>query len=69
MKILYLTMPNKLQSDVVGFIDQIPEEFGINDKIDYDTAFEKTFLSPVKIYLNAIGWELESKPSLDDFWS
>ncbi|MGB1191522.1 MAG: DNA polymerase domain-containing protein [Pseudomonadales bacterium] len=68
MRFVYLNQPNKLKTDVVGFVDVLPEEFGIHNNIDYDTVFEKAFITPVEIYLDAIGWKAVSVPSLEDFF-
>jgi hypothetical protein len=37
--------------------------------IDYDTQLEKTFLDPVKIILDAMGWNAEKQNNLEDFFT
>jgi DNA polymerase elongation subunit (family B) len=69
MRFVYLKQPNKLRTDVIGFVDVLPPEFGVHDHVDYDTVFEKAFITPVEIYLDAIGWKAVSVPSLEDFFS
>ena len=69
MKFLYLNKPNKLKSDVIGFIDALPHEFDIHDHVDYDTVFEKSFLKAVDIYMDAIGWSAVEEPTLEGFFS
>jgi hypothetical protein len=36
--------------------------------VDYDLQFEKTFLEPIKIILDCIGWKAEKTNSLDAFF-
>ena len=69
IKFLYLKRPNRLYENVVAFKNVIPEEFNIRDHVDYDLQFEKAFVEPIKTILDAIGWEVEKKATLEDFWS
>jgi hypothetical protein len=36
--------------------------------IDYDTQYSKAFVEPIKTILDAIGWQVEKKNTLDDFF-
>jgi hypothetical protein len=47
----------------------IPEELDLHKYIDYDTQFNKSFLEPLKIILDAIEWKTEQTSSLEDFFS
>jgi hypothetical protein len=58
-------LPNPIHENVISFIQDFPKEFGLNGYIDYDIQFEKGFLEPLKIILNAIGWEHEKRISFD----
>ena len=69
IKFLYLKRPNRLYENVVAFKNVIPDEFNIRDHVDYDLQFEKAFVEPIKTILDAIGWEVEKKATLEDFWS
>lgn len=69
IKFVYVKEPNPLQTSVVSFIDEIPKEFELDRFIDYDTQFEKSFLEPLKIVLDAINWRVEKGNSLEDFFS
>ena len=42
---------------------------GLNKYIDYDLQFEKSFVEPLRIILNAIGWNVEKKATLEAFFS
>ena len=47
---------------------KLPTEFKLEQYIDYETQFEKTFLAPMRFILQAIGWEHEPKASLEAFF-
>jgi DNA polymerase elongation subunit (family B) len=68
IKYCYLKLPNPIYENVISFIQDFPKELGLNKFIDYDLQFEKGFLEPLKIILNAIGWEHEKTASLEDFF-
>ena len=56
IKFLYLKTPNPLRSEnIVSFLDELPEEFGINNYIDYETQFEKTTIGPLRSLLEPCG--------------
>ena len=59
IKFCYLKRPNPIQENVISFIQQFPEELNLDKYIDYDLQFEKSFLEPLKIILQSIGWESE----------
>jgi len=47
----------------------LPKEFELTQYIDYDTQLEKTFLDPIKIILDAMGWNAEKQNNLEDFFA
>lgn len=70
IKFMFLKEPNHVQSNVIAFPQGgIPEEFDLQQYIDYNTQFEKSFVEPLKIILDAIGWKTERTSSLEDFFS
>jgi DNA polymerase elongation subunit (family B) len=70
IKFIFLKEPNTVQSNVIAFPQGgIPEEFDLHKYIDYNTQFDKSFLEPLKIILEAIGWKAERTASLEDFFS
>lgn len=68
IKFIYLKLPNPLQENVIAFVDELPKEFGLHKYIDIDTQYEKTYLKPLTNILEAVGWALEEKSSLDEFF-
>lgn len=69
IKFIYVKEPNPLQCGVISFLDSIPKEFDLQRHLDYNTQYEKSFLEPVKIVLDAINWKHEKRNSLEDFFS
>ena len=70
LKFIFLKEPNTVQSNVISFPQGgIPEELALAKYIDYNTQFEKAFLDPLKIILDAIKWKAEKTSSLEDFFS
>jgi DNA polymerase elongation subunit (family B) len=70
LKYIYLKEPNHIQSNIISFpAGGIPEEFDLDKYIDYNTQFDKSFLEPLKIILDAIEWKSERVSSLEDFFS
>ena len=68
IKFCYLKRPNPIQENVISFIQQFPEELNLDKYIDYDLQFEKSFLEPLKIILQSIGWESERRVNLESFF-
>jgi len=65
MKYVYLEEPNRLQQNIIGFVDRFPKEFNLTHKVDYAIMYYKTFLKPIQGITQVIGWETEEQPSLD----
>ena len=65
IKYLHLRRPNKINENVISFLNTFPREIGLEGQIDRDTQFEKSFLLPLQIITSVIGWETERKANLD----
>ncbi|MDA9761315.1 DNA polymerase [bacterium] len=68
IKFLKLVEANPFKFDVVSYVTKLPSEFKLQEYIDYDTMFQKTFLDPMSFILNSIGWSYEKKASLEAFF-
>lgn len=68
IKFIYLKKPNPLKNEVISFPIRLPVEFGLHDYIDKDKQFNKTFIDPIVVILDCIGWKVEKTFTLDDFW-
>jgi DNA polymerase elongation subunit (family B) len=68
IKFVYLKKPNTIHENVISFIQDFPKELNLDKYIDYDLQFEKSFLEPLKIILDAIGWKVEKTSNLDMFF-
>jgi DNA polymerase elongation subunit (family B) len=69
IKFSYLIMPNPFKDTVISYPTRLPKEFDISKYIDYTTQFEKTFLEPIKVILDCMGWSTEKQTTLDDFFN
>jgi DNA polymerase elongation subunit (family B) len=69
VKFLYLKKPNIIQENVLSFIQDFPNELGLDKYIDYDLQFEKSFVEPLKAILDAIGWNIEKTVNLELFFT
>jgi DNA polymerase elongation subunit (family B) len=69
VKFVYLKKPNIIHENIISFIQEFPKELNLDKYIDYDLQFEKAFLEPLKIILDAIGWNVEKTVNLDLFFS
>lgn len=68
IKFIYLKEPNIFKTDVISFVNRMPKEFKVEQFIDYELQFEKSFVDPLVIILDKIGWKAEKISSLEDFF-
>ena len=69
IKFIYLKKPNIIHENIISFIQEFPKELNLDRYIDYELQFEKAFLEPLKIILDAIGWSVEKTVNLESFFA
>ena len=65
IKFIYLKTPNKISENVISFPNTFPKEFGLDKQVDYELQFSKSFLEPIKVIMDTIGWKPEKIASLE----
>jgi len=68
MKYFYLKTPNRTRENVFGFVGEIPPELGMEKMFDYDTMFDKLFLSPLSKMCSVADLDVEERSSLEAFF-
>ena len=68
VKFCYMKLPNPMRENVFAVPQVLPPEFKIDDYIDYDKQFEKSFNEPLNHITEAIGWRLDKQADLLDFF-
>jgi len=68
IRFIYVKKPNPFNEDVIAFPQSIPKEFGLEEFIDYELQFKKTFLDAMQTVIEPLGWKVEHQSSLEDFF-
>jgi len=68
VKFTYLKQPNPFKDMVISYPARLPKEFNMQEYIDYDMQFSKSFIEPIKVVLDCMGWETEKQNSLESFF-
>ena len=68
VKFCYMKLPNIMNENVISFVSALPKEFELESYIDYDTQFQKSFVEPLGVILDKIGWTTEPVSTLDSFF-
>ena len=69
LKFTYLKTPNPVRDSVISYPVRLPKELGLHEYVDFELQFEKSFVEPIKVILDLIGWQIEKKVTLDDFFA
>lgn len=59
IKFTYVKEPNAFGTNVIGFMDTLPNEFPV--LVDYDMQWEKAFEGPMEKIFEAIGWDVYNR--------
>jgi DNA polymerase elongation subunit (family B) len=68
IKFCYMKLPNPFRENVIACQNNLPKQLDLDKYIDYDLQYTKSFVEPIKIILDAIGWQVEKVNTLDQFW-
>ena len=69
IRFIYLLPDNYLRENIIAFKGEFPKEFNLLKYIDYDTQFEKSFMSPVRTICEAMNWAINLDESdLNEFF-
>ena len=68
IKFTYLKTPNPIKENVISFVDYLPTQFRLEDYIDYDMQFDKTYMNVITPILDSIGWRAEEEFTLESFF-
>ena len=69
IKFVYLVMPNPIHENVIAMVDGLPDGLGLDQYVDRNRMYEKTFYTPLAELVEKIGWNLEETTTLDAFWA
>ena len=69
IKFVKLKEQNPFRFDVISYVTKLPTEFKLQQCIDYEIQFQKTFLDPMRFILESIGWSAEKRATLEDFFA
>jgi DNA polymerase elongation subunit (family B) len=68
IKFCYMKLPNPTRENVFAVPTVLPDEFALDNYIDYEKQFEKSFKEPLNNICESIGWRLEKQADLLDFF-
>lgn len=68
IKFIYLKKANPTNNNTIAYPDVLPPEFALEEYVDYNLQFQKTFLGPIKSVLDVVGWTVKKQNTLDDFF-
>jgi DNA polymerase elongation subunit (family B) len=68
IKFAYLKLPNPVHDTVISVPGVLPKQLNLENYIDYNMQFEKSFIDPLDNILKAINWTTEQTITVEDFF-
>lgn len=68
IKIFTLKKINPIQNNYIAFLTELPKELGIHEYLDYDSQWEKVYISPLKSFTDILGWSTKKINTLEDLF-
>lgn len=68
IKFIFLKEPNPIHENIIAFLQVFPRETGLDEYIDYEQMFEKTFIEPMKSIFDAVGWSMVKVKTLESMF-
>ena len=68
IKFCYMKLPNPIRENVFAVSNALPPELKMEEYIDYEKQFSKTFKEPLNNICEAIGWSIDKQATLDQFF-
>jgi len=68
VKFCYLKLPNPSRENVIATPANLPKQLGLDQYIDYDMQFDKSFVEPIKTIIEKMGWVVEKQQNLELFF-
>ncbi len=65
----YILLPNPVKEKCLSVPSSLPAELDLEKYIDYDMQFEKTFINPLKVILDLIGYQTVRVNTLEGFFA
>jgi len=72
IKFLHMKQPNVYQSSSISFMTELPKGLGLQEMVDYELQFEKSFVEPLKFITDKVLWRIDDsygqQGTLEDFF-
>ncbi len=68
IKFFFVKEPNPMHTPVFAYSNKVPKELDLYKYVDYETQWQKSFVEPMMLILNAIGWDIEERACIDSLF-